>query len=116
MWNLITLILNSAHIGPILNHENTFYLFLFPYQTLPFIISLGHISSRFICAELQKQCVSMNLKLRLIHYAACYRNLGTSNEVFSGYELHRGGMAIWYYESYILNPEVHYNVHKRHQL
>lgn len=50
--------------------------------------------------------VSMNMKLRLMHYVA-------SNEVFPGYELHNGGMSIWCYESYLLNPKVHYHIHKR---
>jgi hypothetical protein len=34
-WNLITLFLNSAHISPILNHENTFIFFCHPVKPLP---------------------------------------------------------------------------------
>jgi hypothetical protein len=39
-WNLITLILNSAPISPILNHENIFISFCYPVKPFPGLLSV----------------------------------------------------------------------------
>lgn len=42
-WNLITLILNSAHISPILNHEITFISFCHPVKPFPGLPSVTRV-------------------------------------------------------------------------
>jgi hypothetical protein len=46
--NLITLILNSAHISPILNHENTFLSFCHPVKPFPGLPSVIRASVTYI--------------------------------------------------------------------